>query len=91
VAANTKAIEVAQRLSDVEVCTLNFDLMCERPAQVIEPFVRFLGLDPTTIDMDRLVRCPVTPKGSGRFREQDLSILRAQDVEAVERLGFATS
>jgi len=91
VAANTNAIETGQRLPDVEVCTLNFDLMCERPAEVIEPFVGFLGLEPGAVDMDRLVRCPVTPRGSGRFREQDLSQLRSQDIEAVARLGFAVT
>jgi hypothetical protein len=90
-AANTNAVETADRMPDVEVCTLNFDQMCERPGQAIEGFVRFLGLDPTAVPMDRLLHCPVTPKGSGRFREHDLSILRPQDVEAVERFGFSTT
>ena len=69
---------------------LNFDLLCQNPAQEIEKLLVFLGKEPSPLSIRELSRIPRIPESTGRFKKHGLQKFDPEDVDYVKSLGFDT-
>jgi hypothetical protein len=67
---------------------VNYDFLCERPHEQIELLNRFLDINVSPEEVERIAKSVVIPNSIGRYRHGDSSQLRAEDIDFVRTLGF---
>jgi len=88
--ANRAAIANGARCLGDRFLLVNYDHLCADPRGAIPPPLRFVGVDPAAVDLDRLASVPRVPASAGRYKSRDLGIFDADQLDAVRLLGFAT-
>jgi sulfotransferase family protein len=86
--ANRAAIVNGARHLGDRFLLVNYDRLCADPRGEIPPLLRFIGVDPAAVELDRLAAIPRVPASAGRYKAHDLSIFSADQLEAVRSLGF---
>ncbi|RMF76556.1 MAG: hypothetical protein D6737_19945 [Chloroflexi bacterium] len=88
--ANRQTIALAsERLGD-RFLIIRFDDMVTNPQKTVDELLAFLDIE--TIDQDlkaKLIAMPRAPRSLWRYKQHDLSIFTAEEIEAVRALGFA--
>lgn len=88
VRANREALAFCQeRLPDRHL-VVRFEDLCQEPRETVERLDAFLGTDAPEDRLDELAALPRVPDSAGRHRDHDLSVLDADDLDAVEDLGY---
>lgn len=88
-AVHRRVIERGRKLGD-RFLLLNYDRLCAAPAEGLDPFLRFLGVEPARETRDRLLASICPPQSMGRFRRHPPSDLDPDDVAFARDLGFTT-
>jgi hypothetical protein len=88
VAANERAIKVGRMLLGERFLLVRLEELCRDPKASIKTMASFVGVDMNLKDMHKLARLPSLPASSGRYRNHDLAVFAAEDIKALERLGF---
>lgn len=89
IAANRRAMEVGSSLLGGRFLTLNYEALCADPGPTVRRLCGFLGADCGDERVERAARIPRRPATQGRYQHRDLSIFRADQIDAVRAAGFA--
>lgn len=87
-AANATAIERGTRLLGRRFTVVRYDDLCASPAREAARLLERLDLPAPGPD---LAAIPRVSDSTGRYRDKDLSVFAAADIDAVLRLGFAVA
>lgn len=87
--ANRTAIEHGKGLGERNFLLIDFDVLCETPAAVIDELLAFLDYrEPADHRLPELI---TPPQSRHRFRREDCSGFRADQLAAVASFGFEIS
>lgn len=87
--ANSHAISLAQNTFKERFFLLRFEDLCNQPEIIIRDLLKFLNLTVSEETRKHLLTLPKLPSSSGRFKQKDLSIFSAEQVQNVKELGYA--
>lgn len=88
VLANRRAIGLGERMLGERFLVVNYDALCHEPETHMNRFLDFAGAEVSPEARARLATLPKPPESMGRYRRENCSRLRAEDIEAVAQLGF---
>jgi hypothetical protein len=89
--SNQATIETAQQQLGNRFLLLHFEQLCLNPKAELSRLLQFLAVSYTEEELTQLAQLPQLPNSYQRFKQQDLSIFSAQQLAAVEALGYAVS
>lgn len=89
VVANQSAISNGRRLLGDRFYVLNYEALCDDPKVEIAKLLNFLGVRVGQDKLQQLVTLIKPTTSRGRYKQHDLSIFSAQQIEAVKQLGFS--
>ena len=67
---------------------IGLEELCRDTIASIKAMASFVGVVVDLKDLHELARLPCLPVSSGRYRNHDLAVFTAEDIKALERLGF---
>jgi len=88
VEANRRAFGVGAKLGPERFLALRFEDLCYRPREEVPRIAAFLGQELSELELERLSSIPNPPASIGRHRQCDRRAFRAEDLEALEELGY---
>jgi hypothetical protein len=88
VEANRRALALGTDLLGERFLLVNYERLCDRPAESVDELLAFLDLSATDEERRRLASIPRSPESRGRYRGHDLGALDPSDIAAVRRFGF---
>ncbi|MCJ7734700.1 MAG: sulfotransferase [Anaerolineales bacterium] len=86
--ANQAVAEVGESLGANQYLQINYDLLCQKPQQIIDELITFLNLDVDMPTYKAVLKLPIIPPSMGRYKKEDLSQLDSEDLTVVESFGF---
>lgn len=88
VRANQDALDFCRNEVPDRHLVVRFEELCREPRREVERIADFLGADADEATLAELAQVPRVPDSLGRHRDHDLSLLDAEDLDAVEELGY---
>jgi hypothetical protein len=86
--ANGAVAEVGRKLGGGKYLQINFDRLCQEPAQIINDIIAFLGIDVEEEIYQAAKNLPKIPPSLGRYKEYDISQLDPEDLVVLKEFGF---
>lgn len=84
--ANRRALNTGAWMGPARFFAIRFDDLCHRPEPTLSELAGFLGLD--NADFDAAKKCVRPPSSLGRYKHEDLSGFREDQINMVRELGF---
>jgi Sulfotransferase family len=86
VAATRSARTIGPELLGDRFLCLRFDDLVDQPRSSVDQVVNLVGASVSEADRSRLAELPRRPRSDGRHRDQDLSVFRPDQLDAVAEL-----
>lgn len=86
--ANNHAVEVGRAMLGERFLVIRLEDLCRYPKASIKTMASFIGVKVDPKKLHALSCLPVLPVSSGRYKNHDLSVFPAEEIEAVKRFGF---
>jgi hypothetical protein len=87
--ANERAVALGEHLLADRFFMLRYDDLCQRPQKEVKSLIKFLEIDHANADLSELCSLITIPKSMERYKKHNLSIFSREEIDAVQRLGFA--
>jgi hypothetical protein len=68
--------------------SIGLEELCRNTSASIKAMASFVGVRVDLKDLNELASLPCLPASSGRYKNHDLAVFAAEDIKALERLGF---
>jgi hypothetical protein len=86
--ANNKAIETATQLMKDNFLLVRFEELCLNSLEEVTKIINFLEISVDEQLLQQLVRIPKLPETVGRYKNENLSVFSAEQLNAVKKLGY---
>ncbi len=86
---NHDIIQAGEGMGRERFLLVNFDELCRSPQKVIQSLITFLDINPDEKTIERILQIPKRPDSTGRYRDHDLNQFAADDLAALQELGFS--
>ena len=67
---------------------LNYNNLCLKPEKEIDKLIKFLNLNVSEAKQKKLTQLVKLPKSFDRYKDQDISFFREDQLEFVKDMGF---
>lgn len=85
--SNERTIQLGQTLLENRFFLLNFDELCLNPGEEICQLIRFLDMDPESVDVDSLTSLVKKPSSTKRYKQHGIEMFDEEQIKAVRNLG----
>ena len=85
--ANTRAIKNGQALGK-NFLLINFEAFCINPVEGVKKLFDFIEMEPDEALMNKFISLPKLPETTGRYKKEDISIFKTEQLNAVIELGY---
>jgi hypothetical protein len=87
--ANKKVADLGKSLGKERYLQINFDLLCQKPTQIIDDIIAFLNIEIDTKQYQTAANLPLAPESIGRYKNHDLNQFDPDDLKIVKSFGFS--
>jgi len=88
VKANNRVVELQRKIGSDKIYLLNFDELCINPEQEIIKLVEFLNIDVQRNELESAISIPKVPKTKDRYKENEISKFKKEDLDFLFSLGY---
>jgi len=88
VEVHRKILQYRAEIGRDKILILNFDKLCDNPADGIKIISDFLNLEVEEIQLQDAIKIPQIPTSRGRYKCEDISMFREEDLAFLNYLGF---
>jgi hypothetical protein len=81
-------MEMGRMLLGERFLLVRLEDLCRDPKSSINTMARFVGADMNLKEVHKRARLPSLPVSSGRYKNHDRAVFTADDIKALEGLGF---
>jgi len=86
--ANQAVEKLGESLGVNQYLQINYDLLCQKPDQIINELITFLNIDVDKPTYQAALKLPKIPPSLGRYKKEDLSQFDMDDLNVVKSFGF---